>query len=143
VNPGYRFDSWSGDTTGATYPTATSIKVTMDSNRSITANFVKQYTLTLGITDMYYGAIPAGNVSITLEPAPPGNDATSNTLSDLPGTYDYDEGTTVTLTADITLSTGWWFSTWSGDGTPDPNPDNWNIYGNYECKQNCNGYVFL
>jgi hypothetical protein len=100
----------------------------MDSNRSITANFVKQYTLTLGIAGIYNEVIDAGNVSITLAPAPPGNDAASSTLSDLPGTYDYDEGTTVTLTADITLSTGWWFSTWSGDGTPDPNPDNWNIY---------------
>jgi uncharacterized repeat protein (TIGR02543 family) len=124
VNPGYRFDSWSGDTTGATYPTATSIKVTMDSNRSITANFVKQYTLTLGIAGIYNEVIDAGNVSITLAPAPPGNDAASSTLSDLPGTYDYDEGTIVTLTADLSLGqqTGWWFSQWLED------PQTGNVY---------------
>jgi hypothetical protein len=39
--PGYRFDSWSGDISGTSNP----INVMMNSNKSITANFKRQYTL--------------------------------------------------------------------------------------------------
>jgi hypothetical protein len=71
-NEGYVFSSWSGDCSG-TDPDV--CQVTMDQDRSVTANFaaLPQYTLAVGTT---------GDGSVTLDPAG--------------GTY-Y-EGTTVTLT---------------------------------------------
>jgi uncharacterized repeat protein (TIGR02543 family) len=95
-DPGWQFDNWSGDLTGSANPDT----ITMDSNKTVTANFsqipVQQYTLT---------ANTVGQGSVTLNP--PG------------GTYD--EGTVVTLTA--VPDSGWQFDNWSGDLTGSANPD--------------------
>jgi vibriolysin len=92
---GWQFDNWSGDLSGTANPTT----ITMDSNKSVTANFsqlpVPDYTLTV---------TTVGQGSVTLDP--PG------------GTYP--EGTVVTLTA--TPDSGWQFDNWSGDLTGTANP---------------------
>jgi len=90
-NSGYQFSGWSGDASGTSNPTT----ITMDSDKSITANFIRQYTLT----------IVAG---------------TGGTTSPLPGSYDYDSGTQVSVTA--TASSGYQFSGWSGDASGTVNP---------------------
>lgn len=84
MNSTIRFGSWSGGATG-TDPTIT---VTMDSDKTITATFIAQYTLQIDVG-------PGGSVS-------PG-----------PGTYVYDQGATVTLTA--TPNPGYGFSGWAGN----------------------------
>jgi uncharacterized repeat protein (TIGR02543 family)/uncharacterized delta-60 repeat protein len=90
-NSGYRFGSWSGDASGTTNP----VTVTMDSDKSITANFVRQYTLT----------IAAG---------------TGGTTDPIPSTYIHDSGTQVSVKA--TPNSGYQFSGWSGSvsGTTSP-----------------------
>ncbi len=88
-NTGYEFDHWSGDASGIT----SSIQITMDSDKSITAHFsVIQYTLTTSIT-------PSGSGYVTLNPTG--------------GTYD--EGTVVTVTAHA--NSGYEFDHWSGDAS--------------------------
>jgi uncharacterized repeat protein (TIGR02543 family) len=81
---GYRFVSWSGDVSGSN----SNISVTMNSNKQVFANFVKQVTLT-----------------ITVNPLNTGN-ATPNTAV-------YDQGSQVTLIA--TPASGYQFDRWSGD----------------------------
>jgi len=90
-NSGYRFSGWSGTVTGTTNP----IIVTMDADKSITANFIRQYTLT----------IAAGS---------------GGTTNPAPGSYPYDTGTQVLVTAVPT--TGYKFSGWSGAVTGTTNP---------------------
>ncbi len=91
-NSGYQFSGWSGDATGTTNP----ITVTMDGDKSITANFSTiQYTLTI--------AAGAGG---TTNPAP--------------GNYTYDTGTQVAVTA--VPNDGYQFSHWSGDASGTTNP---------------------
>jgi len=87
----YRFDKWTGDASGSNNP----ITITMDSDKSITANFVRQYTLT----------IAAGSGGTT-DPAP--------------GTYTHDSGIQVTVKA--IPSTGYQFSGWSGSASGTTNP---------------------
>ncbi|UCC41208.1 MAG: choice-of-anchor D domain-containing protein, partial [Candidatus Aminicenantes bacterium] len=91
ANAGYRFTGWSGDASGTDNP----ITITMDSDKSVTANFIRQYTLT----------IAAGVGGIT---------------NPVPGSYIYDEGTQVTISC--TAETNFRFSHWSGDasGTTEP-----------------------
>lgn len=84
--PGYEFDQWSGDASGSS-PTIT---VTMDSNKSVTAHFKAQYTLSTSVS-------PSG----------------SGTVSPASGTYD--AGTEVTLSA--TPAKGYVFDHWGGDAT--------------------------
>jgi len=91
ANSGYRFSGWSGDASGTTNP----ITITMDSNKSVTANFIRQYTLT----------IAAG---------------TGGTTNPSPGTYTYDSGTQVSITA--TPNSGYQFSGWSGSASGTTNP---------------------
>ncbi len=91
ANPssGYEFDHWNGDGTGST----TSIDITMDSDKTVTAHFteiVERYTLTTSVD-------PSGGGTVSLSPSG--------------GTYD--EGTTVTVTA--SASSGYVFDHWSGD----------------------------
>jgi hypothetical protein len=82
--PGYRFENWSGALSGSENPAT----IMIDCNKFITANFsLVVHTLTLELS---------GNGSIT-----PGT-----------GTYDYAEGTVVSLTA--TPRSGWQFDSWSG-----------------------------
>jgi hypothetical protein len=70
---GYLFGSWSGDASGPDNPT----QVTMDGNKSVTADFVRAFTLTLSVSHNNWG-------SVNVEP-------------NLPA---YPEGATVTLTAE-------------------------------------------
>ena len=93
ANTGYRFTGWSGDATG----TSTSATVTMNSDKSVTANFIRQYTLTVAVS-----------------PSEGGN------TSPYPGTYTYDEGTAVNITT--TPASGWSFAGWSGDASGSANP---------------------
>ena len=87
---GWEFVRWEGDATG----TSPSTTVTMDDDKTVTAVFeedtVPEYTLTI-IVD---------------------GDGTTDPAA---GTHDYDEGTTVTITA--TPASGWEFVRWEGDAT--------------------------
>ncbi|MFC1938005.1 InlB B-repeat-containing protein, partial [Chloroflexota bacterium] len=87
-NAGYRFSHWSGDASGATATTS----VTMNSDKVVTANFVRQYTLTMQVS-------PAGG----------------GTTSPSVGSHTYDAGTVVSLSA--TPNAGYAFSHWSGDAS--------------------------
>jgi hypothetical protein len=93
-DPGWEFDSWSGDLTSSANPET----ITMDSNKNVTAVFIQvpQYTLTVNTS---------GNGSVSLDPSG--------------GVYN--EGTVVTLTA--TEDPGWTFDSWSGDLTGSTNPE--------------------
>jgi len=83
---GYRFDHWSGDATGM----SSTVTITMHSNKSVTANFIAQYTLTTSASPSNGGTINLAN----------GN---------------YDDGSQVTITASPTA--GYRFDRWSGDAT--------------------------
>ena len=83
---GYRFDRWSGDATG----TSSSVIITMDDDKSVTARFQAQYTLSASVS-------PIG----------------SGTISPTTGTYD--SGTRVTIVA--TPAEGYIFNRWGGDAT--------------------------
>ncbi len=90
----YTFSNWSGDATGTTNP----VIITMDSDKTVTANFtLNTYTLTTG-------ASPTAGGSVAIDP-----DQTS-----------YNHGTNVQLTA--AASTDYTFSGWSGDATGTTNP---------------------
>jgi len=88
---GYTFDHWSGDATGKSSP----VTIVMDSEKSITAHFVAQYTLNASVSPSSGGTVsPAG------------------------GTYD--AGTEVTLNA--SPASGYAFDHWSGDATGKSSP---------------------
>lgn len=93
ANAGWYFANWSGDTNGSVNPLA----VTMNSNLSITGNFLAfpTYALTL---------VTNGQGTIALSPA--GGSYLSNTV--------------VTVTA--TPATGWVFTSWSGGTNTSANP---------------------
>ncbi len=86
ASAGYRFDHWSGDASG----TQPNIDITMSANRSVTATFVKIWTLTTSVVP-----VSAGSIS--------------------PASGTFDDGTVVTFTA--TPATGFRFDHWSGDVT--------------------------
>lgn len=92
---GYTFTGWSGSITGSTNP----VTVTMDANKTITANYTQQqqtqYTLTVSTS---------GSGTVSLNPSG--------------GTYN--AGTVVTMTANP--SSGYVFSGWSGAVTGSTNP---------------------
>jgi uncharacterized repeat protein (TIGR02543 family) len=88
---GYRFSGWSGDASGTDNP----LTITMDSNKSITATFIAQCTLT----------ITAGS---------------GGTTSPAPGTHIHDDGTSITVRA--TANSGYRFSNWTGDASGSSNP---------------------
>jgi len=83
---GYSFDYWNGSASGTT----STITVTMDSDKSLTANFMTQYGLTIGST-------VGGNVSSPGEGLFP----------------DYDAGTVLELVA--RADEGYQFVEWTGD----------------------------
>jgi uncharacterized repeat protein (TIGR02543 family) len=89
---GYVFTGWSGDATG----TASSIDVTMDANKTITANFEQSAT---------------GTYTLTTNVSPSGG----GTITRSPNAASYSSGTSVTLTA--TPASGYTFTGWSGDAT--------------------------
>ncbi|TFG79789.1 MAG: DUF11 domain-containing protein [Chrysiogenales bacterium] len=105
ASAGYRFKNWSGDASGTTNPTS----VTMNGNKTMTANFVRQYTLT----------VTAG---------------AGGTTRPVPGTYTYDEGTAVSVSA--TAATGYRFESWSGDASGSANPVSLVIDGNKTIQAN-------
>ena len=87
---GYEFDSWSGDVTGTSNP----VSVTMNTNKSVTANFVAIPTYILTVTSLNGSVSPPGGL--------------------------YYEGEEVILTA--TPAAGYIFDSWSGDVTGTTNP---------------------
>ena len=105
ASAGYRFSSWSGDASGTTNP----ITIKMTGNKTVTANFIRQYTLTI--------AAGAGG-----------------TTSPVPGAYTYDEGTSVSVQA--TASAGYRFGNWSGDASGSANPVTLVMNGNKAIQAN-------
>ena len=83
--PDWYFDHWAGDVSG----NSTAITITMDGDKNITAHF-KHVTCILNIAIDGQG-----------------------TTNPVPGTYTYDKGTQVTITA--SPASGWQFSHWQGD----------------------------
>ena len=88
---GYAFNNWSGDASG----TGLSVSVTMDSNKSITANFAPR-------------SAGASNYTLTVSVSPAGR----GTVTKSPSASQYAAGTVVTLTAKP--GAGYAFSNWSG-----------------------------
>lgn len=93
-NSGYRFKNWTGDVPSG-HETDNPLTITIDSDRSITANFMAQYTLT----------ISAG---------------TGGTTDPAPGSYTHDSGAQVSIKA--TANSGYEFTGWSGSATGTTNP---------------------
>jgi uncharacterized repeat protein (TIGR02543 family) len=94
ANPGYGFDHWSGDASGTNPMTI----VTMTSDKSVTAHFVKnEYTLTVIID---------GQGTVIKDPAQT--------------TYPYNSVVELTAIPDA----DWVFSSWGGDLTGNENPQN-------------------
>lgn len=86
---GYTFTGWSGAVTS----TATSVNVTMDANKTVTANFQQNQ---------------AGTYTLTTTASP----AAGGTISRSPNAASYSSGTVVTLTA--AAASGYTFTGWSG-----------------------------
>ncbi|RQW08826.1 hypothetical protein EH222_05025, partial [candidate division KSB1 bacterium] len=84
---GYRFANWTGEVANATSPTTT---VTMNGDKTVTANFIKTFTLTMAVT-------PAG----------------SGTTVPAVGAHVYDEGTVVDISA--TATGDYEFDGWTGE----------------------------
>jgi len=93
-NNGFVFTSWSGDATGS----KSSLTVTMDSNKNITANFT---------------AIPANTFALNVI-------AVNGSVEKNPDQQSYINGSHVVLTA--TPDAGYVFTSWSGDATGSNNP---------------------
>jgi len=93
-NTGYDFANWSGDASGTNNP----VTITMNSNKSVTANFAVHTPTT------YTLSITATNGSVTKTP-----DKTS-----------YNYGETVTIQA--VPNTGYAFTNWSGNASGNSNP---------------------
>ena len=90
---GYEFTGWSGDLSGSANPAT----LTMDGNKSVTANFtVLPATYTLSVS------------------------ASNGTVSKSPDKAAYDEGETVALQA--VAASGYEFTGWSGDLSGSANP---------------------
>ena len=87
---GWRFDHWGGDASG----TSSTVTITMNSNKNITA---------------YFSQLPPTQHTLTINVSGQG---TTNPGS---GTYTYDEGTQVSITA--TPASGWGFDHWGGDAS--------------------------
>ncbi|QMU28767.1 InlB B-repeat-containing protein [Adhaeribacter radiodurans] len=100
---GYQFSGWSGSASG----TANPLTITMNVNKSITANFSRTgtstYSLTVGTTG-------------------------SGTVTKSPNQASYNSGSNVTLTA--TPATGYTFNGWSGSATVTTNPLTVTMNGN-------------
>jgi uncharacterized repeat protein (TIGR02543 family) len=88
---GWQFTGW----TGSIDTSSSATTVTMDSDKTVTANFVRVYKLTISVNG-------------------------GGTTSPSAGVHTYQYGTTITVTA--SPSTGWRFVNWTGDVA---NPDSW------------------
>lgn len=93
ADPGWEFTGWTGDVTDS----AKSISVTMNSNKSVTANFRALPTYTLNVNTVGEG-----------------------TVSKDPDAADYWQGRNVKLTANA--ASGWRFGSWSGSASGTSNP---------------------
>ena len=117
---GYIFTGWSGDATG----TASSITVTMDGDKNVTANFQQQSN-----TTKY-------TLAITTSPTDGGN---------VSGAGSYDAGSVATLTA--TPAAGYTFTGWSGDATGTASSitvtmdGNKNVTANFQQQANTTKYT--
>ena len=89
---GWQFDGWSGDAGG----TANPVSITMDANKSVTANFSE---------------IPPNNYTLT---------TSVNGQGTVSGAGTYVEGTVVSVSA--TPDAGWIFDSWNGDASGSDNP---------------------
>ena len=90
------FDKWTGDVSG----TDNTIAVKMDSNKSVTANFIKKkYALTTSVQ---------------------GQGTIAEKVIKVGAATDYNSGTIIELTANS--ESGWKFKEWSGDLTGSENP---------------------
>ena len=94
---GWRFDRWSGDVVG----TNGSIAVTIDGNKTLTAEFVQQFELTVSIT---------GEGSVEIDGVGP--------VGAAPVTVDKDSAQILTAVA----TNGWHFDRWDGDALGTDNP---------------------
>ena len=95
-NTDYQFTSWSGGATG----TSSSVVVTMNSDKSVTANFSQCFAVTTAV-------VPTGSGTVTTSPGP--NCGTK-----------YTQGTTVTFTANPAANRT--FTNWSGSASGTTNP---------------------
>jgi len=103
ASDGYRFDHWSGALSGSKNPAT----ITMDSDKGVTAYFVRIYTLRVDVS-------PGGGGRVSLQPAQPAGG--------------YVAGTGVTLTA--IASKGYEFAHWGGDLSGSTNPTSVVMDGN-------------
>lgn len=97
ADAGYRFSEWTGDVPSG-HENNNPVTITIDADKSITANFIRQYTLTISAE-------------------------TGGTTDPSSGTHPYDTGTEVTITANP--NSGYEFSGWTGDvpsGNENDNP---------------------
>ena len=84
---GWRFDHWQGDISG----TDDSATLTIDSDKTVSAYFIQQYTLTIGTVGQ-------------------------GTINPSPGSYTYDEDMQVQITANPS-SCVWGFNRWGGNAS--------------------------
>lgn len=101
---GWRFDEWGGDLSGSVNPTT----LLMDSNKSVTATFIKQVSVALTITG------GPGQILLEATGGYPDQIITSSTA------VEYDTGTSVTFTASGLAGAS--FVGWSDDLTGTTNP---------------------
>jgi uncharacterized delta-60 repeat protein len=91
---GYRFDEWTGDVPSG-HEGDNPVTILMDSNKSIEATFIRQYTLTIST-------------------------GSGGTTDPSPDTYAHDTGTQTSVRA--IANSGYEFSQWSGDASGTDNP---------------------
>jgi len=87
ADAGYRFSEWTGDVPSG-HENDNPVTITMDADKSVTANFIRQYALTISAE-------------------------TGGTTDPSSGTHSYDTGTEVTITANP--NNGYEFNGWTGD----------------------------
>jgi len=104
-NTNYRFDKWTGDASGTNNP----VSVLMNEDKSIKANFIRQYKLTI-------------------------QSSTGGTTDPLPGSHRYDTGETVSIRA--TPNSNYRFDRWTGDVNSRSNPIDVKIGRNKTIKAN-------
>ena len=106
-DPDYNFNSWSGNIDEDDIINGETISVIIDSDKTITANFIEQFTIDLSIPE-------EGIVGCTLNPS----------------LETYNDGDSVTI--ECVLEDNFEFVTWTGDLTSDSNPDTFEITSNME-----------
>jgi len=105
----YHFVNWTG---GVANTSSASTNVTVDANKTVTANFALAYNLTVNVT-------PAGKGDVKVNGTAP---------SDYPKNYTFINGTNVTLEAKA--ASGYEFDEWGGNISGDDNPTNITINSN-------------